>query len=117
MMWRVAIVKSVLALIVAGSLFAAFLFWLSATWFLDDAVAFRLSDSGWAFHAMARAGASCFGGTLIALQAYVLIRLTKRIVGVPLSGHEGRQSIAAGAIPVIAGLVGSVQFALTRPYL
>ena len=117
MMWRVAILYSIIAIVAAAALLAAFLFWGYATWPLGDTEAFGLSPGGWVKHSLFRAGASCVGGLLLAVLAFILLRFTKFIVGIPLSGKEARLCALTAALPTAFGLAGSVQFAVTRPFI
>ena len=117
MMLRVAILYSALAFIASSAMLSAFLFWGYATWPIGDSEAFRLSADGWVKHAFSRAAVSCAGGALFAILALLLLRLTKYALGLPLSGQESRVCMASAAVPTMAGLIGSIQFAFTRPFI
>lgn len=107
----------VLLVNLAAVAYTAFVVWLAATWMLDDHIVAAMPGWGWIFVAVQRVGlgvvwALLAGAVLFGINA-LLLRLAR------ISSWRIPLVISGVTIAIISGaaIVGSVQFAIARPFM
>lgn len=97
--------------------FSALVVWLFSVWMIDDHLALTLSGWGWTTLAMQRLG---IGIVIVVLAGVALFGINALLMRRLRVAHRRLpRYIAAGTIGVITctAMVGSFQFALTRPFM
>jgi|SRR5687768_12679287 len=102
---------------VVALVYATLVTWLLSSWFLDDAVVATMSTSDWyqigAVRLLYTAVAAClFGFLIFAVNRFVAKREGIERHRVPLI-----TALVAGGMVLLAGVAGSVQFMITKPYM
>lgn len=96
--------------------YIAFVAWLMSGWFIDDSIAFRLSDVGWWQIAAKRVIDWSLVSAAVGLVAFVANRAI-----FARCGYTHRAAIvlsgAVAAIPLLGSIAGSTKFILDRPFL
>ena len=91
--------------------------WLLAAWFLDDAEAARMHDVDWYRTAALRFLLSCVVAAVSSALVYLVNRFVARKMGRTDSALPRASAFAFASAVIIAGLVGSVYFAVKKPYM
>ena len=106
-----------IALNLAITGYMSILSWLTASWFIDDSLAFSLVSSDWGRIALVRAAT----GTVLGIASGTVIVFLNRILLRPLAPRFRRThlilGILAAAAVIIASVAGSIKFLVTRPYI
>lgn len=111
------IVTLLLLVIEAGvALYVAFIMWLSAVWMVDDSVAFRMAPTDWYLAALQRGVVSVVCAVVLTLILYFGNRwwLARTIPSRPQFAVQ--IALVFGGAVALAGIVGSVQFAVQKPF-
>ena len=112
--------RCILASVLAGELmlvaYLAVAAWLTSAWFIDDSLAFRLDANGWWLVALKRVcvwtAVSVFVGVLVLfIHRTVFARIGFPRLAANLSGA------LAGAAPLVASVLGALQFGYERPFM
>lgn len=116
---RIAVMAAyfLIAANLALTAYMSILSWLTASWFIDDSLAFSLAANDWTRIALERAGT----GTILGIAAGGVITLLNSIFLRPLAPGFRRThlvlGILAGTAVIIASVAGSAKFLVTRPYI
>lgn len=101
---------------VAAVCYIALMAWLTSGWFIDDSIAFRLSDAGWWQIAAKRV----IVWTVVSAAVGVLAFVANRAV-FARCGYTDRAalvlSVVVAAIPLVASIAGGAHFVFDRPFL
>jgi hypothetical protein len=102
---------------VAALVYLATITWLLAGWFLDDAVAARMSENNWYRLAVLRVLASCLAALIAGSLIYAVNRFVAVRIGYESSRLPLRSATAFGLVVALAGIAGAVQFAIEKPFM
>lgn len=95
--------------------YIAFTVWLFSVWMVDDSVAFRMTGADWYFEAAKRIVISAVVAILFAVVTQALNR--RWIAGFTESLALRRLAPALGVCISLAGIAGSVEFAIRKPFM
>jgi len=101
----------------AAASFVAFVVWLASGWMINDDVAVGLSAWGWATIALQR---FVIGGVISALAASILFGLNAIIVHMLRMKQAWLPTYVAIGTAILVGVaatIGSLQFAITKPFM
>ncbi len=100
-----------------AALYASFVIYLLSSWFLDDSVAFSMSEIEWYITGGVRLSkgiiyAVLFGVVLFFINKFILnkLRISKKKLSLYIS-------VCFSAVIILASLIGCVQFITTKPYM
>lgn len=107
----------ILTINVAVAAFAAFLVWFISVWMLDDHLAFTLSTWGWLWIALQRLGVGIVTALLVGAVLFGINSLLIRLLRGSYRRLPRYLAVGATTITTLAAIAGSIQFAITKPFV
>jgi hypothetical protein len=113
--------KAGLILLTAGEIavlgYLTLMTWLLSAWFMDDAEAAAMHDIDWYRTAALRFVLSCVVAAVSSVIVYFANRFVARRLGRNDSALPRVSAFVFASAVITAGLVGSVYFAIEKPYM
>ena len=109
---------AVVGLIECGALgYVVLVTWLLTVLFVDDSVAARMTNADWYLAAATRAFVATVVAAIAGFIIYVLNRFVARQAGHAESKVPRVSGLAFAFIVFVAGLAGSLEFAIKKPFM
>ncbi|MFC1684309.1 hypothetical protein ACFL0R_02405 [Pseudomonadota bacterium] len=117
MKYKASVVNGIYLVEIGAAVYGAFVFWLMSVWMTHDFIAVEYSELDWWLHGAKRFLA--YGGVGAIIGWFIHAANSKAIKAfAPTPPVYGKYvGACVGALLVIASLIGSVQFAIQKPYM